>query len=260
MIDWIIMLILLILPFLYDYLPHFKFKLKMGVYYLWLTVASFLMIPLSLYRAGSVENARLGSLLMLPLSRLLGLTWEVQGEVHLLNRPEACVIVANHQSSVDVLAMFHIWSRLKRVTAIAKRSLQFYGPFGLTAFLCGTVFVDRRNPQEAAIKLNKVGHTLKQEKIKLWVFPEGTRNSDKNTIMLPFKKGAFHVARNVDLPILPIVISRHQFLTESSGKFEPGVGRITVLPLVWPQNKEVEDLVEEVRKVMEDSLLSVAAS
>ena len=75
---------------------------------------------------------------------------------------------------------------------------------GLTAYLCGTVFVDRSNPKSAAEKINSVAQTLKKEKIKLWVFPEGTRNSDKSIDMLPFKKGAFHVASNADLPILPL--------------------------------------------------------
>ena len=88
---------------------------------------------------------------------------KVRGETDLLKRPEACVVVANHQSSIDVLGMFVIWGRssilngcvlsllimvflldrLKRVAALAKQSLMYYGSFGITAFLCGTVFVDR---------------------------------------------------------------------------------------------------------------------
>ena len=47
------------------------------VYYLWLTFMSFLMIPLSLARPCSVSNAVLGAKLMIPLSGLLGLDWEV---------------------------------------------------------------------------------------------------------------------------------------------------------------------------------------
>jgi len=250
MISWLMLICSLITPYLYDYYPKFRCKLKFVLYYLWLTMASFLMIPLSLARPGSVENARLGSALMRPLSSLLGLWWEVGGEVDLLNREEACVIVANHQSSVDLLGMFHIWSKLGRVSAIAKQSLMYYGSFGLTAYLCGTVFVDRNNTKTAMEKLNCVAHTLRKDKVKLWVFPEGTRNSDKKVDMLPFKKGAFHVAVSAKLPILPIVISRHTFLDERNGVFQPGVGKMTVLPLIWPEEKDVEQLVEETREVM----------
>ena len=122
---------------------------------------SLVMIPLSLLRPGSVENARLGSLLMLPLSKVLQLDWQVEGEVmntlnissrmsclliypdslfhlfppppgqvELLQREESCVIVANHQSSIDLLGMFVIWSQLRRVAALAKQSLMYYGSFG----------------------------------------------------------------------------------------------------------------------------------
>jgi lysophosphatidate acyltransferase len=107
------MVLFLPVPYLYDTQPWFKFRFKFCVYYLWLTFMSFLMIPLSLARPCSVANAVLGAKLMIPLSGLLGLDWEVRGETDLLKRPEACVVVANHQSSIDVLGMFVIWGRLQ---------------------------------------------------------------------------------------------------------------------------------------------------
>lgn len=75
---------------------------------------------------------------------------------------------------------------------------------GIIAYLCGTVFIDRRNLKEATQKINSVGKTLTPDQVKLWVFPEGTRNSDKKLSLLPFKKGAFHVAQTCGLPILPL--------------------------------------------------------
>ena len=45
-----------------------------------------------------------------------------------------CIIYINNGFLLD---------RLKRVAALAKQSLMYYGSFGITAFLCGTVFVDR---------------------------------------------------------------------------------------------------------------------
>jgi len=212
------------------------------------------MIPLSLARPCCVTNAVLGAKLMIPLSALLGLDWTVRGETDLLKRPEACVVVANHQSSIDLLGMFVIWGKLERVAALAKQSLVYYGSFGITAFLCGTVFVDRSNPQQAARKLNSASKTLKEEKTKLWIFPEGTRNGDKSVEMLPFKKGAFHVAVNSNLPIMPIVIARHNFLDSTEKFFDSGTGYITVLPLIWPRGRSVEDLKEVTRNVMIEEL------
>merc|ERR1711874_376304 len=73
--------------------------------------------------------------------------------------------------------------------------------------------------------------------VKLWVFPEGTRNSDKKVSLLPFKKGAFHVAQSCGLPILPIVFSKHSFLDDHGGVFEVGEGIISVLPLISSNGK-----------------------
>ena len=196
--------VLLPLPYLYHTTPWLKYRTKFVVYYLWLTAMSFVMIPVSLLRPGRVDNARVGALLMLPLSPLLGIEWRVEGEVGLLARDEAAVIVANHQSSVDLLGMFVIWGQLRRVAALAKQSLLYTGTFGVTAALCGTVFVDRADKQSAAATLNSASLTLKEERTKLWIFPEGTRNGDRQVDMLPFKKGAFHVAVASNLPILPI--------------------------------------------------------
>ena len=75
---------------------------------------------------------------------------------------------------------------------------------GIIAYLCGTVFIDRRNLKETTQKINSVGKTLTPDQVKLWVFPEGTRNRDKKLSLLTFKKGAFHVAQTSGLPILPL--------------------------------------------------------
>ena len=138
-----LMAVALPLPGLYDYCPVFRYWLKFGVFYSWLMFSSLLMIPLSLLRPGSVENARLGAKLMRPVSALMGIDWTISGNVDLLKRKEAFVIVCNHQSSVDLLGMFHIWDIVGRMAVIAKQSLSYYGTFGVTAYLCGTIFIDR---------------------------------------------------------------------------------------------------------------------
>lgn len=56
--------------------------------------------------------------------------------------------------------------------------------------------------------------------LKLWMFPEGTR---RNTGEIhSFKKGAFHVAINGQIPILPIVYSQYYFMDEKQRKFDNG--------------------------------------
>ena len=129
MLVWLLVIVVP-LPGLYDYCPRFRYWLKFSVYYLWLMLASLLIIPVSLTRPGSVENARLGARMMNPLTSLLGIRWRLRGHTELLRLKRPCVIVANHQSSIDLLGMFHIWEEVGRMAAIAKHSLLYYGPFG----------------------------------------------------------------------------------------------------------------------------------
>jgi len=249
MLIWLLVIVVP-LPGLYDYCPRFRYWLKFSLYYFWLMGASLLIIPLSLTRPGSVENARLGARMMNPLTRMLGIQWRLKGQTELLRLKRPCIIVANHQSSIDLLGMFHIWEEVGRMAAIAKHSLLYYGPFGIIAYLCGTVFIDRRNLKETTQKINSVGKTLTPDQVKLWVFPEGTRNRDKKLSLLPFKKGAFHVAQTSGLPILPLVFSKHSFLDEHAGVFEVGEGVINVLPMISSEGKSIDQLLEETRSSM----------
>ena len=84
--------------------------------------------------------------------------------------------------------------------------------------------------------MNKLGTDAKASGTKLIVFPEGTRNGSKGLKLLPFKKGAFHVALDAKLPILPVVISEYHFLDTSRMSFQPGNVTIKVLAGLRPQN------------------------
>lgn len=53
------------------------------------------------------------------------------------------------------------------------------------------------------------------------MFPEGTRH-DGDTL-LPFKKGAFHVALAAQCPIQPIVVSKYHFLDHREKRFDSGM-------------------------------------
>jgi lysophosphatidate acyltransferase len=57
---------------------------------------------------------------------------------------------------------------------------------------------------------------------KLWMFPEGTRNSSRASL-LPFKKGAFRVAITCQVPILPVVYSPYYFINDKKKFFGPGM-------------------------------------
>lgn len=60
------------------------------------------------------------------------------------------------------------------------------------------------------------------QQTKLWMFPEGTRNPSR-TSLLPFKKGAFRVAITCQVPILPVVYSPYYFIDDKKKYFGQGM-------------------------------------
>lgn len=97
----------------------------------------------------------------------------------------------------------------------------FYAfPFGLAAYLWGTLFIDRANKTDAKSKLNKEIQAIR-ESAKLLIFPEGTRN--QSDTLLPFKKGAFYMAIQSESAIQPVVVSRYWFLNSQPKIFGRGM-------------------------------------
>ncbi|XP_012283694.1 1-acyl-sn-glycerol-3-phosphate acyltransferase alpha isoform X2 [Orussus abietinus] len=213
-----------------------------------------LLIPIMIFRPGNVKNLLLASSLCQPVSTLLGLHWELRGREH-LEKEQACVIVANHQSSLDILGMFHLWPVMEKCTVVAKKEIFYAWPFGLAAWLCGLIFIDRMNTEKARSIISSAMERLKTEKIKLWIFPEGTRHNTGE--IHPFKKGAFYVAINSQVPILPVVFSSYYFLSTPEKRLDSGRVIVTTLPpipTIGLGKEDIEALMEKTKKEMSDVL------
>lgn len=91
----------------------------------------------------------------------------------------------------------------------------------LTVLLSGDIFIDRNQRQSAIETLNAVGYTLKKNNISLFMFPEGTRSGLSRPDLLPFKKGAFHLAIQSQLPIVPMVCENYHHVFDSKTRFDP---------------------------------------
>lgn len=112
--------------------------------------------------------------------------------------------------------MFDLWPVMNKCTVVAKRELFYAWPFGLAAWLSGLIFINRMQTDKARNSLYAAADIIRQKRIKLWIFPEGTR---RNTGTLhAFKKGAFHVAIAGQLPILPVVFSSYRTFLDDKCK------------------------------------------
>ncbi|KAH8373665.1 hypothetical protein KR200_005488, partial [Drosophila serrata] len=252
--------LVLMLPFLYETNHIFRYYFKFLMYYGIVSFNSIVLIPAFLTRPCDVRNLLWASTWCHRISTLIGLRWELRGKEHLA-KDQACIIVANHQSSLDVLGMFDIWHVMNKCTVVAKRELFYAWPFGLAAWLAGLIFIDRVRGEKARETLNDVNRRIKQQRIKLWVFPEGTR---RNTGELhPFKKGAFHMAIDQQIPILPVVFSSYgTFLNDKKKILNAGRIVITTLPPVSTEGLTKDDidvLMDRVRTQMSDTFRLTSA-
>ncbi|XP_017767110.1 PREDICTED: 1-acyl-sn-glycerol-3-phosphate acyltransferase alpha [Eufriesea mexicana] len=241
---------ILILPFLYEMSRTFRYYFKFFLYYGYLMLSSIVFLPIMMFRPRNVKNFVLASSVCSCFTNFLGVRWELRGKEH-LEQERACIIVANHQSSLDVMGMFQIWPIMEKCTVVGKKEIFYAWPFGLAAWFCGLIFIDRMNSEKARSVINTATNHIKAKKIKLWIFPEGTR---RNTGKIhPFKKGAFHVAINSQLPILPVVFSSYYFLSSEEKRFDSGQVIITSLPPISTEGlktDDVEHLMQKTRNIM----------
>jgi len=176
--------------------------LLMGVHFI---VAGALGLLLGICRPFNPDNSRLcARLYALPAMWILRLRLKAEMGAHFdNNRP--CVIVCNHQSNYDLFILGNIVPR--RTVCIGKKSLKWVPFFGQLFWLAGNVLIDRGNPLRARLSIRKTTETLQHKDTSIWVFPEGTRNLGKG--LLPFKRGAFQMAVDAGVPVVPVCVSTY---------------------------------------------------
>lgn len=178
----------------------------------------------------------------------------IGGSEWLDTRP--AVFVCNHQSLLDVVLLGYVWR--PSCVVVAKRSIRFYPLLGQFMLAGENIFIDRGHSSQAKKTLDEaVEQIKKKKKIAVFVFPEGTR-ARLGEALLPFKKGAFHMAQQAGVPIIPVVISSYIGIYESKKRSFPG-GHvyIKVLPPVETKDltpADVGPLSERIRESMLEAL------
>ncbi|RLV94156.1 putative 1-acyl-sn-glycerol-3-phosphate acyltransferase [Spathaspora sp. JA1] len=192
---------------------------------------------------------------------LVGLKIRMINEHYLKDLPAVCI--SNHQSALDIYILGRIFQPGYTVTS--KASLKFVPLMGWFMMLSGTFFLDRSKGAKAKKVLESALSDLKRDKKALFMFPEGTRSASMDLEMLPFKKGAFYLARDAGIPIIPVVVSNTSTIFNSKFKiFNRGEITIEVLPPVSTAgietNEDVTNLVNKVREDMVDTLKRIGYS
>ncbi|HEV2373205.1 MAG TPA: HAD-IB family hydrolase [Streptosporangiaceae bacterium] len=185
-------------------------------------------------------------------SVLAGVRLDVRGGEHLMTRP--AVFLFNHQSQLDVL----ILAKLLRggFTGVAKKELAHTPGFGALFRLADVAFVDRHDTAQAIKALQPAVQKLR-EGISLVIAPEGTRSA--TPALGPFKKGAFHVAMQAGVPVVPIVIRNSgELMWRGAATIHPGTVQIAVLPPVQTAHWAAGELDEHIRQIRGRYLATLA--
>lgn len=144
----------------------------------------------------------------------------VAGKEHLSTRP--AVFIGNHQSELDVLLLGTIFPPHCAVTA--KKSLARVPFLGWFMALSGTVFIDRANRETALKAFDAAAQEMRRERQSVFIFPEGTRSYAERPELLPFKKGAFHLAVKAGVDVVPVVAGVYAgVMRAGKRRFEAGV-------------------------------------
>lgn len=181
-----------------------------------------------------------------------GIDLRVQGEENLwAERP--AVFVFNHQSGLEMVLLLKMLRR--DFTGIAKQELRHNLVFGPLFAASGVVFVDRANTAKAIQALGPAVEALKQGR-SLIIAPEGTRS--KTPTLGPFKKGAFRLAMQAGVPVVPIVFRNVlDALPKGAAIVRPAMVEAVVLPPVDTSSWTLDTLdahIEDVRRRFVDVL------
>ncbi|MEK6409722.1 MAG: lysophospholipid acyltransferase family protein [Acidobacteriota bacterium] len=154
---------------------------------------------------------------------MAGVRIEVSG-LERLDPNQTYIFTPNHQSLIEVPLCV---TYLKRnIAYLGKKEVFKYPIFGQGIRLIGVVSVDRSNTTAAVESARQATENLRRGKSYV-VYPEGTRSPDGR--LLPFKKGAFMMAIDAGVPIVPISISgATAIMPKAQIKVFPSTVRITV--------------------------------
>ena len=177
----------------------------------------------------------------------------VRGAEHLWSARPA-VFVFNHQSKIDPILVM----KLLRggFTGVAKKEVKNVPGWGQLFQLAGVAFVERGNTAQAREAIQPAVDKVRGEGMSLVIAPEGTRSATPR--LGRFKKGAFHIAMQAEVPMVPIVIKNAgEVMWRGAQVMHPGTVEVVVHPPIDTRRwtvPTIDDHVEEVRGLFLETL------
>jgi 1-acyl-sn-glycerol-3-phosphate acyltransferase len=176
-----------------------------------------------------------------------------------LNKKQSYVFVSNHQSAYDI---FLIYGYLGQpIKWVMKQSLRKIPLVGFACEKAGFIFVDNSTPQAAARTINEAEQRLKNG-ASIAIFPEGSRT--KTGKINPFKKGAYQMALNLQLPVVPVTINgSYEVMPRHSYLIYPHKMELIIhepIPTDSIRSENLRETTQNIRRLLDESKQKIESS
>ncbi len=174
---------------------------------------------------------------------------EVKGREN-LKAGQSYIVASNHQSAFDIWLIYGWLGR--PFSWVMKKELRKVPLVGLACESIGHIFIDRRNPVEAKKSMENAKKILQNGQCVV-IFPEGTRT--KTGKIGAFKRGAFNMASDLQLPVVPVSIKgSYERIAKNGWQFRPGKMTMTIHAPIAVNEKlsepEIKNLAQQTKEVV----------
>ena len=224
--------------------------LKVALIAIYITILSIFAIIFALIDRSFTLYLKLNKILSTGVFIITGVKIEITG-LENINNNTIYVYVSNHSSQFDIAALQY--SIPQKFSMFYKKELSSIPIFGWALYLGAYIPIDRKSAEKARRSLEFAKYLMDEKKISVLLFAEGTRSTTGE--ILPFKRGAFHLAATSGHPIIPVSIS-HSNKIMPKGRFKIKKGTIKInfdKPIdtsnINNKKKQIE-LMERVRNII----------
>ncbi|HZH29640.1 MAG TPA: lysophospholipid acyltransferase family protein [Pyrinomonadaceae bacterium] len=185
--------------------------------------------------------------------RLSGMRVRVRG-LEQLDPRQTYIFTANHRSYLDTATLFAYTGR--RIGLFAKKELLKVPILGYGMGFVNILAIDRSNRERALTTVRKATESIRSG-VSFGVFAEGTRARPGE--LLPFKKGAFYMAVETGVSVVPVAMKNtDRLMGKSEGTARPGTIEMVMLPPISTKglstDEDVKRLTAEVRARVAEEL------
>ena len=225
--------------------------LLLPLYIAFFIVLLIIIIFVSFLPYGRILGTKLYNFFGLSGLKVAGINLKVTG-ADKIDTTQSYVVISNHPSTLDIFT--HITALPVSIRFLTKTELFRIPLLSRTLKVLGLPRIDRKRAQMNLPKINESIQKVIDNNNSIMIFPEGTRSNQKT--LLPFKKGAAHIAKQFNLPIIPVVThNAHELMVKGGVWLKSGDIDIQILePITDVQSYGVDELTDLLFQIVNEQL------